>query len=324
MDNMANSCSSAQPTRLDQCLQAIGFMESVFNKKNGTPRQSAICPQSKGCIDLNKCLFNNPMHSLIGIQDFTHIWVLYYFHMNTNKRCPSKVRPPRLNGQSCGVFASRSPHRPNPIGLSLVKLEDVRDGKLYVSGIDLLDGTPILDIKPYIKQYDSPDCLPMPANIDRCLTSSETSSDSISGDLESLVVLNNDNEVTTQRVSNELQQFDNNSLPNDWIDGSVVSEVSVEFTEKSLKQLQNFHTRVEKNLCDYCLKYLKPIELRDAITNLLRADPRSVYRRNKCVDRLYYFTIDSIHITSWFDIETNVVEVIKVKPFMTKQLSNVD
>ncbi|CAG2178918.1 unnamed protein product, partial [Oppiella nova] len=83
--------------------------------------------------------------------------IIYYFHMNTNKRCHSKVRPPRLDGQSCGLFASRSPHRPNPLGLSLAKLDSVKDGLVFVSGIDILDGTPIIDIKPYIKQYDSPD-----------------------------------------------------------------------------------------------------------------------------------------------------------------------
>jgi tRNA (Thr-GGU) A37 N-methylase len=62
------------PTKMDECMKSIGFMRSIFNKKNGTPRQSSICPESKGIIEINKSLFNNPMHSLEGIQDFTHIW----------------------------------------------------------------------------------------------------------------------------------------------------------------------------------------------------------------------------------------------------------
>lgn len=68
------SCESTKPTKLEECLKPIGFMRSIFNKKNGTPRQSSICPQSKGFIDLNNCVFNNPNHSLEGIENFCHIW----------------------------------------------------------------------------------------------------------------------------------------------------------------------------------------------------------------------------------------------------------
>ncbi|CAG2100295.1 unnamed protein product, partial [Medioppia subpectinata] len=299
------SCESVKPTKLDECLQPIGYMRSIFNRKNGTPRQASICPQSKGFIDLNKCVFNNPDHCLQGLQHFSHIWILYNFHLNTNKKCHSKVRPPRLDGQSCGVFASRSPHRPNPIGLSLVKLDEVRvnycficelkDGLVYVSGIDILDGTPIIDIKPYIKQYDFPESA---ADCDQNTKNTDLTNDSP--------------QPETEDTAEETRGG------NDWIDGSVVSEVSVEFTTKSLQQLKNFHKRDDENVCKYCLKHLEGFEdSKNAIKNLLRADPRSVYRRNKCVDRLYYFTIDSLHITSWFDIETNVVEVLKIKPFVT-------
>jgi hypothetical protein len=157
---------------------------------------------------------------------------------------------------------------------------------LFVSGIDILDGTPILDIKPYIPQYDSPN-------------------PSISQDIQK----------TDQSIDSEINET--KTQPIGWVEGSVVSDVSVDFTPKSLTQLTKFHPLDNENKCNHCLNYLSGFEeAKNAITNLLRADPRSVYRRTKCVDRLYYFTIDSIHITSWFDIETNVVEVIKIKPFI--------
>lgn len=157
---------------------------------------------------------------------------------------------------------------------------------LFVSGIDILDGTPILDIKPYIPQYDSPN-------------------PSISQNIQK----------TDQSIDSEINET--KTQPIGWVEGSIVSDVSVDFTPKSLTQLTKFHPLDNENKCNHCLNYLSGFEeAKNAITNLLRADPRSVYRRTKCVDRLYYFTIDSIHITSWFDIETNVVEVIKIKPFI--------
>lgn len=158
-----------------------------------------------------------------------------------------------------------------------------------------MDGTPIVDIKPYIKQYDSPESIV-----------SETSEQ-------------NSKENYETKVKEPSIEPKDESLPNGWIEGSVVCDICVEFSTKSLEQLKKFHELKIEDQCDYCLKHLKDFEeSKNAIKNLLKADPRSVYRRTKCVDRLYYFTIDSIHITSWFDIETNVVEVIKIKPFIRK------
>nr|XP_054114107.1 tRNA (adenine(37)-N6)-methyltransferase isoform X3 [Callithrix jacchus] len=82
--------------------------------------------------------------------------ILFVFHKNGHLSCKAKVQPPRLNGAKTGVFSTRSPHRPNAIGLTLAKLEKVEGGAIYLSGIDMIHGTPILDIKPYIAEYDSP------------------------------------------------------------------------------------------------------------------------------------------------------------------------
>jgi len=90
------------------------------------------------------------------LEGCSHIWLIFVFHDNANKSVKSKVYPPRLDGASkVGVLTTRSPHHPNPVGLSLAKVERIVGATLHLSGIDLIDGTPVLDIKPYIPDYDS-------------------------------------------------------------------------------------------------------------------------------------------------------------------------
>uniref|UniRef100_F7H2H9 tRNA methyltransferase O n=1 Tax=Macaca mulatta TaxID=9544 RepID=F7H2H9_MACMU len=136
--------------------EPIGYLESCFLAKNGTPRQPSICSYSRACLRIRKSIFNNPEHSLMGLEQFSHVWILFVFHKNGHLSCKAKVQPPRLNGAKTGVFSTRSPHRPNAIGLTLAKLEKVEGGAIYLSGIDMIHGTPVLDIKPYIAEYDSP------------------------------------------------------------------------------------------------------------------------------------------------------------------------
>lgn len=136
--------------------EPIGYLESCFSAKNGTPRQPSICSHSRACLKIRKSIFNNPEHSLMGLEQFSHVWILFVFHKNGHLSCKAKVQPPRLNGAKTGVFSTRSPHRPNAIGLTLAKLEKVEGGAIYLSGIDMIHGTPVLDIKPYIADYDSP------------------------------------------------------------------------------------------------------------------------------------------------------------------------
>ena len=134
-------------------LQAIGVLESCFREKFGTPRQPHLVPGSTARLRVYPRY--NPGHSLAGLSEFSHVWLISWFHLNTNKSFHPKIHPPRLKGGKIGLFASRSPHRPNPIGLSLAKLEKVEGDTLYLSGIDLIDGTPILDVKPYLAFSDS-------------------------------------------------------------------------------------------------------------------------------------------------------------------------
>lgn len=134
-------------------VQVIGVLESCFKEKFGTPRQPHLVPCSTARLRIYPRY--NPLHSLAGLSAFSHVWLLSWFHLNTNKTFHPKIHPPRMKGGKIGVFASRSPHRPNPVGLSLAGLEKVEGDTLYLSGIDLIHGTPILDIKPYLPFSDA-------------------------------------------------------------------------------------------------------------------------------------------------------------------------
>jgi tRNA-Thr(GGU) m(6)t(6)A37 methyltransferase TsaA len=134
-------------------LRPIGVLESCFKEKFGTPRQPHLVPASSARLRIYPLY--RPEHSLAGLAEFSHVWLISLFHLNTNKSFHPKIHPPRLKGGKIGVFASRSPHRPNPLGLSLAKLDRVEGDTLYLSGIDLIDGTPILDVKPYLHFSDA-------------------------------------------------------------------------------------------------------------------------------------------------------------------------
>jgi tRNA-Thr(GGU) m(6)t(6)A37 methyltransferase TsaA len=144
-------------------FNSIGRVHSPYKEKFAIPRQPGLASAAKGYIELlGDC---NREEILRGIEGFSHVWLNFVFHQAIKTDWKPMVRPPRLGGnKKVGVFASRSPFRPNPIGLSVVKLEGIEEyeqsGKpnqwrLNFSGGDLLDGTPILDIKPYIPYADA-------------------------------------------------------------------------------------------------------------------------------------------------------------------------
>ena len=140
-------------------LQVIAHIHTEFPTKFGIPRQSGIIESLQGTIVFEP-EYRNP-EAVRGLEDFSHIWLIWEFSKAVRDNWSPTVRPPRLGGNvRKGVFATRSPFRPNPIGLSSVKLEKIEiDSKLgpvlHVSGADLMDGTPIYDIKPYIVYTDS-------------------------------------------------------------------------------------------------------------------------------------------------------------------------
>jgi len=140
-------------------LPVVGIARSCYRSKFGIPRQSGLIEEAKGCIELQPP-YNQP-NAVRGLEGFSHIWVLFIFSENLRDGWKATVRPPRLGGDKrIGVFASRSPFRPAPIGLSAMKLERIELGghgrvRLHVQGLDLVDGTPVVDIKPYIPYTDA-------------------------------------------------------------------------------------------------------------------------------------------------------------------------
>lgn len=139
-------------------LQTIGLIHSPFREKFGIPRQPGLVTEARARLELLPPFDRD--ETLTGIEGFSHLWLVFVFHANAAQGWQPTVRPPRLGGnQRVGVFASRSSFRPNPLGLSVVELEGFSREKgrlfLHLKGIDLLDGTPVLDIKPYLPYADA-------------------------------------------------------------------------------------------------------------------------------------------------------------------------
>ncbi|MCR5703674.1 MAG: tRNA (N6-threonylcarbamoyladenosine(37)-N6)-methyltransferase TrmO [Eubacterium sp.] len=140
-------------------MKKIATIRTDFPTKFGIPRQGNLIEELKGTILFEEEYQNR--EAFRGLEDFSHIWILWEFSENKREEWFPTVRPPKLGGNiRKGVFATRSPFRPNPIGLSCVKLEGIEFTKnqgpvLHVAGADLMDGTPIYDIKPYLPYVDS-------------------------------------------------------------------------------------------------------------------------------------------------------------------------
>jgi tRNA-Thr(GGU) m(6)t(6)A37 methyltransferase TsaA len=140
-------------------FEPIGTVSSPYAEKFGIPRQPGLVNAARSVIRLN----GNPLlrEAARDLDGFSHLWVIFVFHEHLGHEWNPRVRPPRLGGaRKVGVLATRSPHRPNPIGLSVVRLErvdlDAPGGpEIHVRGADLLDGTPVLDVKPYIAYADA-------------------------------------------------------------------------------------------------------------------------------------------------------------------------
>lgn len=135
-------------------IEPIGIIHSCFKEKFGIPRQSGLVKSAPATLELLPPY--NVEEALRGIEEFSHLWIVFAFHESITSTFQPTVRPPRLGGNTrVGVFATRAPFRPNPIGLSVVELKSVNGTTLELAGGDFLDGTPVLDIKPYIPYADA-------------------------------------------------------------------------------------------------------------------------------------------------------------------------
>ena len=134
-----------QPSK-EIVYKPIGVIHSPYKQPKGTPIQPTAAEGVKGTVEVY------PEYAE-GLESFSHIILIYHFHLA--KPGPLKVKP-YMDNKPHGVFATRAPSRPNPIGISVVKLTKVEGNTLHVENIDIIDGTPLLDIKPYIPQFDTP------------------------------------------------------------------------------------------------------------------------------------------------------------------------
>jgi len=140
-------------------LNVIATLRTCYTDKFGVPRQSGLVPSAWGVVEFEPAYRRS--EAVRGIEEFSHLWLITQFHLVEEEPTSLMVRPPKLGGnERRGVFATRSPFRPNRLTLSVVRLDRVElEGdmapRLFVSGVDLVDGTPVFDIKPYIRYADS-------------------------------------------------------------------------------------------------------------------------------------------------------------------------
>ncbi len=141
---------------MDFKFKPIGIIRSCYREKFGIPRQPGLVRSASATLELLPPF--NTGKALLGLEAFSHVWILFFFHQSARDQWKATVRPPRLGGnERVGVFASRSNFRPNPIGLSVVELLGIEGTVLKLGGGDFLDRTPVLDIKPYLPYVE---CIP--------------------------------------------------------------------------------------------------------------------------------------------------------------------
>ncbi|XP_034715194.1 tRNA (adenine(37)-N6)-methyltransferase [Etheostoma cragini] len=380
----------------------IGYISSCFSVKNGTPRQPTICGPSRAELRIQQSVFNNPEHALVGLEQYSHVWIIFLFHKNGHLSYRAKVKPPRLNGQRVGVYSTRSPHRPNALGLTLARLDKIVGDTIHLSDIDMIAGTPVLDIKPFIPEYDSPRTRVGSESHDSNTDQPHTTT-VVVNETTDILNLNEDSDAQSDLKSERDDDDDNDndgniespllrdnserdipvtdspqsvtaqfSLPKNlhnvleevkayvsqrdlcllscesedqvsessktkppesmmkhpsygeeaystiaaWIREPPVGSLEVRFTPQAERELADFfptHLSGPYESDRPRFKFLRSSEeAATAIRGVLSADPRSVYRRTRCRDRLFFFTLDTAHITCWFG--QGFAEVLQIRP----------
>lgn len=264
----------------------IGTVKTVFSNKRAVPRQAVLADEVQGCVEISSDCFNNPEHSLEGLEEFSHMWIIYHFHRNES-HSKAKVAPPRLNGGRVGVFSTRSPHRPCPIGLSLVRIDRIEDNKVYFFGTDMVDGSPVLDLKPYIPKYDCPtDDMAGLGTAESPLASTFSAREAPDGQ---------ETEEDTQAASSSTsagRATGTVRVPN-WITAGPTLKVL--FQDQALAQIDQLTLN------------------RNTIAELLETDPRSVYLRTKHGSQIFTFQLSEATVTCKFDDSSSTVVVLQVR-----------
>jgi tRNA (adenine37-N6)-methyltransferase len=258
----------------------IGTIRSVYQLCVGTPRQGLLAPSARGCIHLHKLGDSSTEEAVSGLGGFAYVWILFVFHLNTqssskSRRFKSKISPPALGGLKVGVYATRSPHRPNPIGITLCKLDRIQvdcphQVTLYISGLDLVDGTPVLDIKPYVPVYDSVSPVREKLAPDVLMTQFYTPP-----------------HVTRTSAAAQVMSvgLPPPSVP-EWVDGGLKTFRQVVFTEGTKQELKRILESNPRALQFYGPEYGEDLDttfvaVLQCITQVLAMDIRSSYQTDK-------------------------------------------
>jgi tRNA-Thr(GGU) m(6)t(6)A37 methyltransferase TsaA len=236
----------------------IATVRSVFAKRSGTPRQPGLVTAAESRIEFVPEL----KQAIDSVGEFSHIWVLFLFNQNTNiaKRLKAKhpfsglkllVEPPKAGGKKVGVLACRTPHRPNPVGLSLCKIVRVEKAAIVVAGLDCLDGTPVIDIKPYLPIVEVvPDAI-VPSWIyqgvdeDREVTVEWACPRSLPGDAADVSekTLSVIEEVLSRDIRSTHQIELGNRMDDDWSGEVIVGDLTVTYSVSKAKlvKIQGIH-----------------------------------------------------------------------------------
>ncbi|EDW74530.2 uncharacterized protein Dwil_GK21968, isoform B [Drosophila willistoni] len=290
-------------------FRPIGLIRTDFPEKRAVPRQSSVGNRLRSVLHLNSDVFTNPEHSLDGLEDFSHLWLIYHFHRN-QAHPKAKVAPPRLGGERVGVFSTRSPHRPCPIGLSLVEIEKITGSSISFFGTDMVDGTPVLDIKPYIPYYDAP-------------VLSQDSGPSSAGPHETSVDFYDSRQEPDGEESDlELYGaagFTVNNLDTDAANiVPLPSAVRVpNWVVASHRLIVCFNEHAEAQLNELQVE-------KQCIVDILEADPRSVYLRTKYGSQIFTFQLSEVTVTCKFDDKASTVTVVQVRRNENIQVSGLE
>lgn len=270
-------------------FKPIGIIRTNFAEKRAVPRQANIAETILSRVELCKDLYTNPEQSLETLEEFSHLWIIYNFHLNEPHSKP-KISPPRLDGKKVGVFATRSPHRPNAIGMSLVKLDRVEGSTIYFYGTDIVDSTPLIDIKPYIPSYDSPQQKTQESAISTPTTPvNSRSREDPEGEEEH-------DEVPVQPSHLTVASSDPSVKVPNWV--SSKNQLKVIFSENASMQIQELGINQK------------------SIQEVLENDPRSVYVREKYLSQIYNFQLSGNNVICKFDDKQGTVNVLQIRKLL--------
>ena len=274
-------CFVAEGTIRAGCAVEIGRIETCWSEKNGTPRQGRANPASRGRLTLPNT------DCAAGLEAYSHVWLLFWFHLNTCKRLPMKVMPPRLPAGmgKQGMLSTRTPHRFSPIGLTLARLLRVEGKTLVLAEIDIVSGTPILDVKPYVPWSDSV----VPASLARVppwlmtVTTEERLTTTFAPEADAV--------MRALFPEEPVAGSDTVDGTGSSVGGGGGAGFAAAGKDAQARPPKSSRRRRPK------FKFLENAgHAREVIEMVLGGEPRSKYRRSHCMDKRYVFAVDALDV----------------------------